>query len=136
MLTLTDARNLLNTKFAAWIRDLNLAVETLSPSSARLVLPYSERLSRVGGTVCGLALMACAETAMVIAVSSALGEFRNMTTIGQTISFMRPIANSDVMIEARVLKLGRSIVFGEVSMMAAGQDAVAAHATTSYASIT
>lgn len=98
--------------------------------------PYSERLSRVGGTVCGLALMACAETAMVIAVSSALGEFRNMTTIGQTISFMRPIANSDVMIEARVLKLGRSIVFGEVSMMAAGQDAVAAHATTSYASIT
>lgn len=39
MLTLTDARNLLNTKFAAWIRDLNLAVETLSPSSARLVLP-------------------------------------------------------------------------------------------------
>jgi acyl-coenzyme A thioesterase PaaI-like protein len=80
--------------------------------------------------------MACADTAMVIAVSFALGEFRNMTAIGQTISFMRPIANSDGMIEARVLKLGRSIVFGEVSMMAGGQDAVAAHATTTYALIT
>jgi hypothetical protein len=55
MLTLTDARDLLNTKFAPWIRDLKLAVETLSPSSARLILPCSERLSRVGGTVCGQA---------------------------------------------------------------------------------
>ena len=58
--------------------------------------------------------MTAADTAMVIAVSAALGEFRPMATVGQTISFLRPVANDDVLVEARVLRLGRTLAFGEV----------------------
>jgi acyl-coenzyme A thioesterase PaaI-like protein len=53
--------------------------------------------------------------------------------VGQTISFKRPIGNADVIIDASVLKLGKSIVFGEIFLAAAGTDGVAAHATATYA---
>jgi acyl-coenzyme A thioesterase PaaI-like protein len=70
---------------------------------------------------------------MVIAVSAALGGFRPMATVGQTISFLRPVANDDVLVEARVLRLGRTLAFGEISLRAAGSGTLAAHATTTYA---
>ena len=56
-----------------------------------------------------------------------------MATVGQTISFLRPVANDDVLVEARVLRLGRTLAFGEVALRAAGSGALAAHATTTYA---
>jgi uncharacterized protein (TIGR00369 family) len=132
-MTLTEAHQLLKTKFAPWLQELNLIVQEFSPTGATLRLPYSERLIRAGNTMCGQALMACADTAMVIAICSAFGEFRNMITVGQTISFMRPIGNADVIIDANVLKLGKSIVFGEIFLAAAGTDGIAAHATATYA---
>ena len=97
-------------------------------------LPFSARLARVGDTLCGQAMMACADTAMALAICSAFGEPRNITTVGQTISFMRPIAQ-DVIIEASVQKRGRSLVFSEASFKADGGDAVAAHATATWALI-
>jgi uncharacterized protein (TIGR00369 family) len=96
-------------------------------------LPFNHTLVHVGGTVCGQALMTAADTAMVIALSAALGEFRPMATVGQTISFLRPVANEDLLVEARVLRLGRTLAFGEVAMRAAKSGALAAHATTTYA---
>ena len=133
--TPAEAHEILRTKFSAWVQDLGLIVEDCSPAGARLRLPYSARLTRVGDTVCGQALMACADSAMAIAIFSAFGEFRNVTTVGQTISFMRPIAAEDAIIEATVQKRGRSLVFCEVSMMAAGAKALAAHATAAWAII-
>jgi acyl-coenzyme A thioesterase PaaI-like protein len=70
---------------------------------------------------------------MVIAVSSAFSEFKNMAMVGQTISFMRPIGKAHVIIDANVLKLGKTIVFGEIFLAAAGTDGIAAHATATYA---
>jgi len=60
--------------------------------------------------------MTAADTAMVIAVSAVLGGFRPMATVGQTISFLRPVANDDVLVEARVLRLGRTLAFGEIAL--------------------
>jgi acyl-coenzyme A thioesterase PaaI-like protein len=87
----------------------------------------------VSGTICGQALMAAADTAMVIAISSALGGFRPMATVSQNTSFMRAISGVDVEILARILKPGRSLVFGEIEMRAAGDDRLSAHVTTTYA---
>jgi uncharacterized protein (TIGR00369 family) len=133
MLTVEQANQILEQNFAAWVLDLRPKVEAVEKSSARLRVPYSERLVRVGGTICGQALMSFADTAMVIAVSAASGGFRPMTTVGQTISFMRPVANADVVAEARVLRLGKTLAFGEVDLRAADRDDLAAHVTTTYA---
>lgn len=133
MLTVEQANQILAQNFAPWVLDLRLTVESVDKGSARLLVPYSDRLVRVGGMICGQALMAIADTAMVIAVAAASGGFRPMTTVGQTISFMRPIANADVVAEAKVLRLGKTLAFGEIDLRAAERDELAAHVTTTYA---
>jgi uncharacterized protein (TIGR00369 family) len=129
----TGAQRLLGELFAPWVQDLRLTVLAVAPGEAMLLLPGDARLSRVGGTVCGQAMMAAADTAMVIAVAAQLGEFRPMTTVSLNTSFLRPVAGADVRVLARVLKPGRTLMFGEVSLSSAADGKLAAHATTTYA---
>ena len=48
--------------FAPWVQALDLLVESFGPGEATLRLPQSEALSRVGGMLCGQAMMAAADT--------------------------------------------------------------------------
>jgi uncharacterized protein (TIGR00369 family) len=131
--TADDAAALLRDKFAPWVQALGLEIDMIDRDSVTLRMKFGKHLTRVGGTVCGQSLMALADTAIVLAISSALDGFRDMATVDQTTSFLRPIANADVVAKARVLKLGRSLVFGEVAIYAAGSDKLAANVTTTYA---
>jgi uncharacterized protein (TIGR00369 family) len=124
--------HLMGSMLAPWVKALQLKVESLNGDAVTLRLPFSAALRHGGGVICGQVFMSAADTAMVIAISSALGEFRPMTTVSQNISFMRAVRTGDVLVTARVLRLGRNLVFGEVEL--AGEDGkVAAHATTTYA---
>jgi uncharacterized protein (TIGR00369 family) len=132
MTTVEDAQAMLADLFAPWVQALGLQVTSVVPGEVTLRLPFDARLTRVGGTVCGQAMMAAADTAMVLAVSSLLGGFRPMTTVSLTQSFMRPVSGTDLTVVARVLKPGRTLMFGEVEL--SGPDGkLAAHATTTYA---
>lgn len=131
-MTAEEAQVILRENFAPWVQALGLVVETCDSNEARLRLPFSQSLVRVGGTICGQALMSAADTAMVIAICGSMGGFRPMATVSQTTSFMRAVAASDVEVVARVLKPGRTLVFGEVSMRAFGEERLAAHVTTTY----
>jgi uncharacterized protein (TIGR00369 family) len=119
--------------FAPWVQALDLRVLRLDAGEAELLMPFSPRLCREGGTICGQSLMAAADTAMVLAISAGLGEFRPMTTVTQTTSFMRALADADVRILARVLKPGRTLSFGEVEMSSAADGRLAAKVATTYA---
>jgi uncharacterized protein (TIGR00369 family) len=132
-MTVDEGQGILADNFAPWVLALGLKVAACDSGEARLSMPFSPTLVRVGGTICGQALMAAADTAMVIAISSALGGFRPMATVSQNTSFMRAISGVDVEILARVLKPGRSLVFGEIEMRAAGDERLSAHVTTTYA---
>lgn len=128
-----EGQEILRANFAPWVQALGLRVIHCDETSALLLLPFDTSLVRVGGTICGQALMSAADTAMVIAISSALGGFRPMATVSQNVSFMRPMSGADVQIVARVLKPGKTLVFGEIEMRLAGDERIAAHATTTYA---
>lgn len=132
-LTIGNAQAILAANFAPWVLDLDLKVEDVSGNAVRVRLPHSERLARVGGTICGQALMAFADTVTVLAISAASGGFRPMTTVGQTISFLKPVSGVDAIAEARVLRLGKTLAFGEVTIRAEGRDEPVAHVTTTYA---
>jgi uncharacterized protein (TIGR00369 family) len=132
-LTVPAAQAILAENFAAWVQDLGLMVESVGSGEATLRMPFSERLVRVGGTLCGQALMSAADTAMVIALSGSYGEFRPVTTVSQNVTFMRPVSQQDVLVEARVLRLGKSLAFGEITLRGAKDGKPAAHATTTYA---
>jgi uncharacterized protein (TIGR00369 family) len=82
-------------------------------------MAFSERLCRHGGIVCGQALMALADTSMVIAILAANHGYRPMTTVDQTTHFMRAVTKSDVLADARVVRLGRTMSFGRVTLFGA-----------------
>lgn len=132
-LSAQDAQGILKENFAPWVLELGLRVESVSKNHALLRLPFTERLVRVGGAICGQALMSAADTAMVIALAATFGAFRPVATVSQNVSFMRPIAGRDVLVEARIIRLGKTLAFGEMTLRAEGDEHPAAHATTTYA---
>jgi uncharacterized protein (TIGR00369 family) len=125
-----EGQALLAASFAPWIQDLGLVVEALSEREATLRLPWSDRLAREGGALSGQAIMAAADTATVLAISAAAGEYVPMTTVQQSTTFQRAVVGQDAVITASVTKLGRTLAFTDITVMAG--DALAAHATTVY----
>lgn len=126
-----SAQSVLADNFAPWVLDLGLVVEEVGSDYAVLRLPWSDRLAREGGALSGQALMAAADTATVIAVSSARGGFGPMTTVQLSCSFQRPVVGVDVLLTARLTKLGRSMAFAVIDCVAG--EAFVGQATTVYA---
>ncbi|GII00711.1 PaaI family thioesterase [Planobispora takensis] len=129
----SDGDEILRDNFAPWVQDLGLLVEELGERHAVLRLPWSDRLAREGGGMSGQAMMAAADTATVIAISAARGGFVPMTTVQQSTTFQRPIVGKDVLVEAHVTKLGRSLAFASITLTADGDPSPAAQAATVYA---
>jgi uncharacterized protein (TIGR00369 family) len=114
---------------APWMQDLSLLVESVEAArppgalpdwqpGAVLRLPFSKKICDDGHTVCSPALMALADTAMIIACSAAWNGYRPMSTIDQTTHFLRPVT-FDVIADARVVRIGNNTSFGRVMMLAA-----------------
>jgi uncharacterized protein (TIGR00369 family) len=76
--------------------------------------------------------MAAADTAMVLAACTQLGGFKPMTTVSLNTSFLRAATGSHVMVVGRILKPGKTMLFGEIEVQGADGKLVA-HATTTYA---
>ncbi|AJG21546.1 PaaI family thioesterase [Cupriavidus basilensis] len=130
--TLADIDHTLQRVLAPWVRQLGLRAELVDAQGVTLRLPFDESFRHAGGVVCGQVLMSAADTAMIVAVANALGAFRPMTTVTLTTNFMRPVIEGDVLVRAKVLRLGRTVVFGEIELT--GTDGkLAVQATTTYA---
>jgi uncharacterized protein (TIGR00369 family) len=119
--------------FAPWVQDLALQVEGFDADSVTLRLPQSPRLSRVGGMLCGQAMMAAADTAMVLALINQFGEFKPCTTVQMNTSFLRPLSNQDALVQARVVRAGKALAFGEIDVRGADDGKSVSRASTTYA---
>ena len=120
--------------FAQWVQQLNLRVLSARPGEIELALPVAPEHVHGGGVMCGQTMMSAADTAMVLAIMTELGEFKPMTTVQLQTSFLRPIpgGSAEAKVTARVLRKGKSLVFGEIELHD-DQGRLAAHATTTYA---
>jgi len=105
--------------FAPWVQALGLRVESFDTDSVTARLPFSGELSRVGGMLCGQAMMAAADSAMVLALINHFGEFRPCTTVQVNTSFIKPLSGQDALVQARVLRAGKSLAFGEIDIRGA-----------------
>ena len=133
---MTDTRTLdaaLAEYFAPWMQELGLRAEAVDADSATLRLPQSDRLSRVGGMLCGQAMMAAADTAMVMALINQFGEFRPCTTVQMNTVFLKPLSGQDALVQAKVVRTGKSLAFGEIDIRGAQDGKSVCRASVTYA---
>jgi uncharacterized protein (TIGR00369 family) len=119
---------------APWVAELQLQLDEARLGEVVLTLPVTPKHVHGGGVLCGQSMMAAADTAMILAVCTHLGGFKPMTTVQLQTSFLRPIPGDAgaAKVVARVLRMGRKLVFGEIEILDARGE-LAAHATTTYA---
>lgn len=119
--------------FAPWVQDLALKVELFDAESVTLRLPFNPNLTRVGGMLCGQAMMAAADTAMALALVNHFGAFRPCTTVQMATSFLKPLSNQDALVQARLLRVGKALAFGEIDVRGADDGKSVSRASTTYA---
>lgn len=88
---------------------------------------------RPGGTVSGPTLMALADMALYVAIHATLGITPHAVTSSLNINFLRrPTAQRDLLAVCKLLKIGRSLVVGEVSLFSEGMEDPVAHVVGTY----
>jgi uncharacterized protein (TIGR00369 family) len=110
----------------------NFVLEAVGPMSARLRLLCSEDHLRPGGTISGPSIFALADVALYVAILAQLGKVKLAVTTNLNINFLRKPGPRDLIGEARLLKLGKRLAVGEVTMTSAGDPDIVAHATGTY----
>ena len=112
----------------------DFAVEQVGPEGLVLRLRVAERHLRPGGTVSGPSIFALADVAMYLAILARIGPVALAVTTNCAVDFMRkPAAGRDLLGEARVLKLGRTLAVGDVMVFSDGAPEPVARAGLTYA---
>lgn len=96
-------------------------------------LPFRSGYLRPGGTIGGPMMMGLADVAMYAAVLSAADGAEEAVTSTLTMNFLRRPPPGDLIAEARLLRRGRRLAFGEVEIFRDGDPEMVAHATVTYA---
>lgn len=107
-------------------------IEAVGPDTARVRLRADQSHLRPGGTVSGPAMMALCDATMYVAILAALGPVALAVTTNLSINFLRKPRPGDLLADCRLLKLGKRLAVGEVSVHAAGDEEVVAHCVATY----
>ncbi|MDO8278655.1 MAG: PaaI family thioesterase [Burkholderiaceae bacterium] len=108
-------------------------VERADGAGVCLRLRVQDKHLRPGVKVSGPAIFALADVAMYLAILSRIGPVALAVTTSCSVDFMRkPAAGVDMLAEARVLKLGRSLAVGDVMLFSKGMAEPVARAGLTY----
>jgi uncharacterized protein (TIGR00369 family) len=133
LLDVAGLDRLLSAEFSqAYHPQSGLVIEEAWHGGARVRQRYRDDLVRPGGTISGPTMMALADFAMYCAVLAAIGPVPLAVTINLSINFLRRPASRDLVAEARLLKLGKRLGVGEVTIFSEGVDEAVAHVTATY----
>ncbi len=99
---------------------------------ARVRQAFHEKATRPGGTISGAAIMALADVAMYVAVLGSVGWEPLAVTTNLNINFLKKPAPGALIGECRLLKLGKRLAVGDVTIRSDGEEDCVAHATSTY----
>ena len=132
-MTIPEIEDLLTREFPqAMHPGRGLSIEHVAYGAARVRKAFNPNTLRPGGTISGPTMMALADFAMYVAVFSAAGRVPLAVTTNLNINFLRKPAQADLLADARLLKHGKRLVVGEVTIRSEGQDEPVAHVTSTY----
>jgi acyl-coenzyme A thioesterase PaaI-like protein len=89
---------------------------------------------RPGGTVAGPVMMFVADVALYVAILGEIGIVPLAVTTSLNINFLRkPAADKAIIGVCKLIKVGRTLAIGEVSIYSEGNPEMVAHAVGTYA---
>jgi uncharacterized protein (TIGR00369 family) len=109
-----------------------LVIEAVGYGTCRVRMKHHPKNLRPGGTISGPAMMSLADFALYVAVLSVVGRVPLAVTTNLSINFLRKPETGDLISETRLLKAGKRLCVGEVSIFSEGQDEPVAHVTGTY----
>lgn len=108
-------------------------VEAVGGMGATIRHPVGTEELRPGGTVSGPVLMAVADVALYIAILGEIGIVPLAVTTNLSINFLRkPSADKAIVGVCKLIKLGKSLAVGEVSLYSEGLAEPVAHVVGTY----
>ncbi len=88
---------------------------------------------RPGGTVSGPTMMGLADCAIYAAILREIGLVALAVTTSLNMNFLRkPVADKDILGVCKILKLGKTLATGEVTIYSEGDDRPIAHSVGTY----
>ena len=109
-------------------------VEAVGDRSATVRHRVGEDELRPGGTVSGPVLMTVADTALYVALLGEIGIVPLAVTTSLNVNFLRkPSSDKDILGVCKLMKVGKSLAFGEVALYSEGSTEPVAHAVGTYA---
>jgi len=130
-MTVEEILTLLDAEFPQ-ARQLGWVLDSVGDGGAVLRLTLQDRHLRPGPSVAGPTLMSLVDTAMYFALLGAMGPTLRAVTTNLNINFMRGVGAGELLVEAKLLKAGKRLAVGEVSIRANGEPDLIAHATVTY----
>jgi uncharacterized protein (TIGR00369 family) len=108
-------------------------IDEIAPMRAKVSMKIGYEHLRPGGTVSGPTMFALADCAFYVVTLAMIGRQALTVTTTCTINFMRKPEPKDLICDARILKLGRTLSVGDATIWSPGVEGPVAHATLTYA---
>jgi uncharacterized protein (TIGR00369 family) len=98
------------------VKHLGIALQTLEPDHAELVLPYKSEIATMGDVVHGGAIASLIDTAGMAAAwaDDVEPEALAGATVSLTVDYVGPARGQDLLATATVARRGRSLAFTDV----------------------
>ncbi len=130
-LTAVEITALFNREFAGW-SDGPLLVESAGFRHAVVRMRTDANNLRPGGTVSGPTMFMLADTALYVAVLASVGPKLLSVTTSLTINFLRKPNVGDLVADCKLVKLGKRLAVGDVTIRPDGDEEAVAHAVGTY----
>jgi len=113
-------------------RAYGFLLHAIAPGQCTLDVPFQPIFERPGGMVGGQVFMAAADVAMWLAIKTRLGSADESVTATMTSAFLDAARHEPFRCTARVVKLGRRLVYG-VAESVSSEGRLLTHHSLTYA---
>jgi acyl-CoA thioesterase len=113
---------------APWYRLLGMQAGSDSPGTARVLLPFDEKLTQLYGSIHGGVVLTLADASICVALATLIDDSEAVATVQLSLSFLSPAARSDLVADGTVTRRGRRLAFGECVIRAGAAEVARGHA--------
>ena len=115
----------------AFTKSYGFLLHAIGDGECSIEVPFQEAFERPGGIVSGQVFMAAADVAMWLAIMTRLGTADRSVTAEMKTNFLNGARQEDFLCTAKILKLGRRLIYGVAECVNA-EGKLLAHHTITY----